>query len=76
VSMLRVFAPGDYFGDAYEWCCTVQHRGDTVEFLGQDKAITPSAWRAILAECREQGIKAIEFERKSGARTGRHKLDL
>lgn len=76
VSLLRVFAPGKTFGDPYEWSCTVKHDGDMVEFLGQDKPITPSIWRAILVECRARGIKAIEFERKAGARIGRHRLDV
>jgi hypothetical protein len=78
VSNLRVFPhPGGKYGDVYEWCCTVQHRGDVAWIQAIDRVATPSIWRAIVLTLREAGFRVMRWERRRPDGTeALHEFDL
>lgn len=65
--VLRVFADGRQFGDAYEWAATIQRVDDeTMEILGVDKRPTISGIRAIVTELRRMGVKRLVHKEADG----------
>lgn len=70
--VLRVFAPGKQYGDAYAWCATVVRVDDrTVEFLGVLRAPTAAERVAIREELHKHGITHAVWERRKGGKVHR-----
>lgn len=63
-AVLRVFDGASNYGDPYKLALTVRYLDQTtIEILGLDKPITPTAWRAIRRHLESIGITEVRLKR-------------
>lgn len=71
--VLRVHNEGGRYGDAYDWCCTVENHGDLAILHGVISSPSPSQFRAIFDALRQAGFVRVEWIRM-GKKVSRWKL--
>lgn len=71
--VLRVHGDGGTYGDQYDWCCTVENRGNLAVLHGVISSPSPTQFRAIFSALRKAGFERVEWIR-SGKKVSRWKL--
>ncbi len=54
-------------GDAYDFSCTINRRGDWAELIGGSGQVTPEIWREVKAALVAQGVTHAHWDRLNNA---------
>lgn len=63
-ALVRVFEPGDSYGQPYSYVATIRWLDpDTAEVMGVLQAPTPAQWRAIRKALKQAGVRRAIIQR-------------